>query len=312
MSVLHIHLFGKLCLQHDGHELSGPVARKAQELLGYLLLYRNRPHPREALANVFWSDIPTSQSKTYLRKALWQLQATLDSSTRVSTAPVLLVESDWVQVNSAADIWLDVAVLEQTFGMVQGVPGEQISSECAVVVRETAALYRGDLLDGWYQDWCLFERERLQNMYLALLDKLMGYGEAHQEYEQGIVYGADSLRHNRAREATYRRLMRLHYLAGDRSAALRQYERCVAALDEELGVSPTDYTTALYEQIKANRLDPAPHESHPHPSPAPAAANPLLSSVLDYLKKLQASLEDAQERVQHDIRLIEQSIHGRR
>ena len=35
------------------------------------------------------------------------------------------------------------------------------------------SVYRGDLLEGCYQDWCLFERERLQNAYLAMLDKLM-------------------------------------------------------------------------------------------------------------------------------------------
>jgi len=26
-------------------------------------------------------------------------------------------------------------------------------------------LYQGDLLEGWYQDWLLCERERLQNMF---------------------------------------------------------------------------------------------------------------------------------------------------
>ena len=35
------------------------------------------------------------------------------------------------------------------------------------------ALYRGDLLTGWYQDWCLIERERYQCMFVSLLDKLM-------------------------------------------------------------------------------------------------------------------------------------------
>ncbi len=61
-------------------------------------------------------------------------------------------------------------------------------------------LYRGDLLEGWYQEWCLFERERLQNAYMLMLDKLMGYCEAHSEYEQGLVYGDLILRLDHASE----------------------------------------------------------------------------------------------------------------
>jgi two-component SAPR family response regulator len=92
------------------------------------------------------------------------------------------------------------------------------------------ALYHGDLLEDWFQDWCLYERERLQNIYLAALDKLMDYCEASRDYDAGLAYGTRILRHDLARERTHRRLMRLYYLAGDRTSALRQYDRCVQIL----------------------------------------------------------------------------------
>jgi len=40
-------------------------------------------------------------------------------------------------------------------------------------LQEAVRLSYADLLEGWYQDWCLYERERLQNIYLLILDKLM-------------------------------------------------------------------------------------------------------------------------------------------
>ncbi|MEZ4660564.1 MAG: hypothetical protein R2911_23660 [Caldilineaceae bacterium] len=43
----------------------------------------------------------------------------------------------------------------------------------------------------------MFERERLQLIYLTLLDKLMGYCESQQLYEQGIAYGQTILRFDR-------------------------------------------------------------------------------------------------------------------
>src|SRR5256885_11705620 len=92
-------------------------------------------------------------------------------------------------------------------------------------------------------------------MYLTLLDKLLCYCATHQDYETGQAYGALLLRHDRAHERTHRQLMRLHYRAGDRTAALRQYERCRTALSEELDVKPDRRTVTLYEQIRADQLD---------------------------------------------------------
>jgi DNA-binding SARP family transcriptional activator len=63
-----------------------------------------------------------AQAKTYLRKALWQLQAAVDAQPTRSNSPALLVEPDWVQINPDADLWLDVDVFEQAFIRVQNVP----------------------------------------------------------------------------------------------------------------------------------------------------------------------------------------------
>lgn len=89
-------------------------------------------------------------------------------------------------------------------------------------------------------------------MYLAMLNKLMAFMESCQEYETALLFGQRILQCDRAHERTHWRMMRLHYMAGDRTAALRQYERCVTALWEELGVEPAKWTSALYEQIRSD------------------------------------------------------------
>jgi DNA-binding SARP family transcriptional activator len=222
----------------------------------------------------------------------------------------LAVEADWVQFCSAADLWLDVAAFEQAYAQSQGVPGEQLDAPTAEIVQAAVALYGGDLLEGQYQDWCLYERERLQQMYLVLLDKLMSYYTAGHAYEQALAHGTRILRYDRAHERTHRQLMRLHYLAGDRAAALRQYTRCCTALTDELGVTPARSTVALYEQIRADHLDA------PSLPPLLAVAVPLvppapehfLPAMLERLHQVQATLLDLQQQVQIDIQAIEQAL----
>lgn len=250
---MHISLFGKLKVCADDQLLIQLEPRRVEELLGYLLLYRDRLHDREKLATLLWPDTPPPQSKRNLRQTLWQLQSGLNHlvghPADQRCAQLLRVDHAHIGVNPDMDYWLDVAVFERAFAAVKDKPGRELCEEQAAQVRQAVQLYQGDLLEGWYQDWCIYERERYQNLYLAMLDKLLGYSETHAQYEAGVAYGEQILRYDHAREQTHRKLMRLHYQAGNRTAAIHQYELCVASLQKELEVSPAQSTVALYWQI---------------------------------------------------------------
>jgi DNA-binding SARP family transcriptional activator len=310
MSTLRIFLFGKFHVRCGEQTLTGFDARKVQELFCYLLLNRDRPHSRDKLADFLWSDVGT-QAKNYLRKTLWQLQSalnTLATPTPPNPKNVLLIESEWIQFNHETNLWFDVLFFEQAFALVKDVPGKQLVASSAQVLKTAEALYRGELLEGWYVDWCLYERERLQHMYLAMLDKLMEYSESHQEYETGQTYGMRALRYDRARERTHRRMMCLQYLAGDRTAALHQYERCVTALQEELGVQPAQSTVALYEKIRADQLHSLESGAHDYPQTVVTA----LPDILHHLRQLHLALADAQGQVEEDIQAITLAMHRQR
>ncbi len=62
MQGLSIHLLGKFCVRHDDQVVDGFGASKVQKLFCYLLLHRGRPHPRETLSSLLWSDSTTAQS----------------------------------------------------------------------------------------------------------------------------------------------------------------------------------------------------------------------------------------------------------
>lgn len=296
MSRLRILLFCRFQAEFDGGSpISGLESRKVQELFSYLLLFRERPHSREMLADVLWGDNSGAQARKYLRQALWQLQCALKSQGDPVGIEILVVDPDWVRINTQADLWLDVAEFEGAYARAQGKPGHELDTQTADALRNAVELQPGGLLEGWYNDWCLFERERLNTMYLATLNKLMIHSEACQEFETGLLYGQRILQFDRAHERTHRRMMRLHYMAGDRTSALRQYERCVAALEDELGIRPARRTVALYEQIHAGHLrEPLP----PAPACDPGAESGSLGTAHPaQMDRLEALLAQVQQEV---------------
>jgi DNA-binding SARP family transcriptional activator len=291
-------LFGKFGAKFGNVPLRDIERGKTQELMGYLLLHRNEMHHREQLAALFWAEFTTAQSKKYLRQALWQLQKALDEPNGADPR-LLAIQPDWVNVNGQAALWIDVDAFEQALGLATNIPGGALAKEQARALKHAASLYTGQLLAGWYFDWCIFERERLEGMYLQLLDKLMDYCESTQEYEEGISYGMRVLRHDRAREMTHRRLIRLFYLAGDRTAALQQYKRCVVALKDDLGVAPSRRTEELWEQVRADRWDAV-----------VSSSRTSLQHTLTRLNHLQTALDHIQSRVQQEIGSLQHLIQG--
>ena len=303
MSTLRIRLFGKFQAELEGRALNNLDAFKVQELFCYLLLNRDRPHHRESLSGLLWGDSETSQSKKYLRQALWQLQLALNSGAEKQHTGPLDVNPDWVSIVPSLDFWLDVQAFDETTARVRGIPGQALEASQVQALKEAVRLYRGDLLEGCYQEWCLYERERLQNAYLDMLDKLMAYAEVHSEYEDGVEYGARILRYDRARERTHWQLMRLYYLAGDRAGALRQYERCAAALEQELGVKPSRRTLALYEQIRADRLADTVFSNNVSLG-QPTNSSELLV-IREHLQDLRETLYNLQDQVNLELRALD-------
>lgn len=313
MAVIHINLFGQLAIFVDDRPLFiGLPNTKPLELFAYLLLNRKNPQSREAIAALFWPDLAPVHAKKSLRKVLCTLQHLLTDAVKDGGPPVLLIKPDWITLNPALHLCLDIADFEQAHTLAQKHMGLPLDPQSSQIIAAAVARYEGELLAGLYTDWCLYERERLENMYLEMLHKLMVYAETGRAYEQAIKYGLEIVRHDRANERAYLDLMRLYYLSGNRSAALHQYAHCVAALAKELGVRPRKSTEQLYRQIceddlTSTELDVVSGERHGGQHTELATYSHLQQARAD----LQRVLEQVQGEIEHIERLLKRDSEWR-
>jgi DNA-binding SARP family transcriptional activator len=311
MGELHVRLFGKVLVEWEGHQVT-KLSAKASELLCYLLVYRDRAHTREALADVLWPQAPQSLSKKYLRQTLWQLQAAIgsphgpgngDGDGRANgkdhgngAATLLALNPGWVRVNPDPVGWLDLQAFEDAWALCRDRPDRGLTDRQAEEIEQAVGLYRGDLMEAWYQDWCIYERDRLQLSYLAMLQRLMDHCRWRGWFVRGVAYGQLILRRDPAREYTHRELMRLYYHAGDRTSALRQYERCKLAVAREFSLAPSAETVSLYERLRQDREDTTPR-TFPGGRPEQDPAGDLrreLRELGDQLSHLRAGMSALQ------------------
>jgi DNA-binding SARP family transcriptional activator len=303
MVEFHACYLGKFGIQRNGQSLEGSVTPKAQELLSYLVLDRRQPHSRDALSELLWDNHPPEKSRKYLRQALWRVQSALSASGTQDPSP-LMVDSRWIRFDPAVEVWVDVEEFEGVYNRVSGLGARELSRADFDLIQRTVALYQGNFLDGWYQDWCLVERERYQRIYIMMLDKLVQYCEVHEDFDAGLVYASEILRFDRAHERAHRQMIRLYLLAGDRTQALRQFERCQDALREELGVGPSERTTQLHEQIRADTYQAPAFRGRAEIEPDSAG----LKGMLNRLEAYAEILDNMRAQVRRDIVAIEDRL----
>lgn len=244
MSDLRIYLLGDFRLEtEDGISIAVSQARQ-QALLTYLLLHRQAPQARRHLAFLLWPDSSEAQALTNLRKALTHLR---------QLAPLLAqaIYADYqvVQWQPAFSFTLDVADFEAQLN--QATVAEQAGATKAAIALWAAAVdhYAGSLIPSCYDDWIIAERERLHQLCLGALERLVARYEQYQELTAAIHYAQQLLRLDPLQETMYLQLMRLQALQGDRAAALRTYHTCVTVLARDLGVEPAPEIQAAYVRL---------------------------------------------------------------
>jgi len=253
MTSLRIHTFGGFHVYRGQELITGYSTRKAERLFCYLILNHIRSHPREVLAEIFWEEQEPKNARHCLNTTLWRLQRVLGSHSATETC--LLVERDQIRFNTENDYWLDAEEFEHKIRLAEGIKPSQMTEPQCRALEEAVQLYRGPFLDGYLDYWCLYERERFEQMLLKTLANLMVYHGTKGQYENGIAYGQRILSLDPLREEVHRSVMRYYQLAGRRAEALRQFKVCRRVLREELDIEPMAETTALYRRIRDRQWD---------------------------------------------------------
>jgi predicted ATPase/DNA-binding SARP family transcriptional activator len=265
---LHIQLLGGFRLVSDTTPLTTLDSPRLQALLAYLVLHRATPHARPHLAFGLWPDTTEAQARTNLRTLLHRLRQAWPLADQF-----LQIDAQTVQWRTDAPWTLDVADFEHALAQADQAERDGDPTRLRKALAEAVECYHGELLPAWYDDWVLLERERLRQLFLTALERLILRLEHEGAYAAAIGHAQRLLRYDPLHETTYQHLMRLHALSGDRASALRVYHTCATVLERELAVTPSPTTGALYERLLHTEAPPVVARLHSTPLPSPRLHN---------------------------------------
>ncbi|MCL4831345.1 MAG: tetratricopeptide repeat protein [Caldilineaceae bacterium] len=234
--MLTVRLLGQFTLTLDGETVELP-SRPAQSLLAWLVLHPGIDHRREQLAGIFWPDATEENARNNLRHALWRLRRAV---------PEELLHTDKIAIRWIADGKWEVDTGALTAGPAQ--------ADRADDLLPSLQAYGGELLPGFYDEWVFPARDRLAALYDQRIGRLLALLLAEQRWQEAIQWAERWIAQGHTPEAAYGALMTAHASLGDRAPALAAFQRCVEALDQELGVPPSPETVALADAIRTGQF----------------------------------------------------------
>ena len=234
--MVSLALFGGFKVRTASGDAIHLPTRKTQALLAYLAIRLGEETPRDKLTALLWGDRSDAQARDSLRHALTEIRKAVGSETLRTREGSVSLDPRGIEV--------DVSELQRlaALGTLEA-------------LEQAAALYRGDLLEGFavseppFEEWLVSERERLRELALEILAHLLALQSKAEQIDRAIQTAVRLLALDPLQEAVHRTLMRLYVREGRRGTALRQYQLCVATLQREVGAEPEPETTELYRGI---------------------------------------------------------------
>ncbi len=207
---------------------------------------------------MLWPDSTETQARANLRNLVHSLQHGLPH-----VGKRLEMGTGTLGWRPDATVVLDLADFEAAVNAADAARRSADNTAAQAQLEAAVAIYRRELLPGFYDDWIVAERDRLNSLARHALDGLVDLLEAQRDYARAIVHAERLLQQDRLNETTYRRLMRLHVLAGDHAGARRVYRACVDVLRRELGEEPAGATREAYAVAQREVEDPRPAGDQP-------------------------------------------------
>ncbi len=243
---LQIIFLGAPQVLRDKEPINSFSTNKVLALFCYLVTTR-RPHTRDALAGMFWAEMPNTDAKANLRKALSNLRKLFPAEFSITRTTV--------QFNADIPHTLDIADFSAVLARARGVTS---AKEENAALMEAVNYYRGEFLAGFYlpdavafSEWALQMREHFSVQMLDTLFTLAQLHTTRNQFSQAAECWRQLLAIDPWREEAHRELMLTFARMGQRNAAIAQYHTCAEVLQRELGVLPSAETRMLFERIES-------------------------------------------------------------
>lgn len=211
-----------------------PLGAKSLALLAFLVLEPRRPHRREALTALLWSEYPEENARASLRQALSHLREALGETLNVDRATVELIERPVCDVVE----FTRLAAEDPAAALAVDIPAFLAS----LTIRNCPV----------FEEWADVKRHELLDAYRAVARDRARDAIARRAWKEADSVAERWKAVDGLSDDAVAALVEARFMEGDRDGALAIYRRHAEHLQNEAERPPSKALAALAARLEAS------------------------------------------------------------
>ena len=248
---LTINVLGAVEIYRDPSRPFAPDAwktKRSRDLLCFVASRRHRRTSKDAILDAFWPDAELTTAEKNFYPTMSLIRKALNSSQPVKQNFLVYRDGEYL-LDPAFSYRIDLEEFDRLVAEGEAAlrsRNQEVVTDC---FERAAALYRGEFMQGVYDDWVEEQRSYYREQHTRLLETLAKAALKAEDWSRALHYAQRILRDDSFREDVHALMMRAHAALGNRVAVRQQYEELRQLLREELGVEPTAETQRVYREV---------------------------------------------------------------
>jgi DNA-binding SARP family transcriptional activator len=250
---LMIRCFGGFSVSLGDKTIPAKIWRSASAKVLFVYLTLNGPTPREKLMVLFWPDHPTQAARDNLNSILRYVRNALQTLNPAGRA-FIVYETPCYSFRPSCPYVVDVQEFQRQIDLARR--ADLSSPEKLTYYDAALQLYHGLFLPEFYDDWILWEQDRLKELYLKALEELGRLYLERREFRPLLTLAQAMLHVEPCCEAAHELRLEADLALGPWVMGLHHYQQMEQALEDELGVRPNGQLRVLHQQLMAHQPMP--------------------------------------------------------
>lgn len=224
------------------------TTRRARDIFCFIATSKHRRVAKDVLVDTFWPDEDIASVEKNFHPTISHIRKALNSR-QPFKQNFLIFRDGAYQLNPETSFSIDAEEFELAIAEAENAKREKDTERLREHLEAAHALYRGEFMEGVYEDWAeerrIFYTEQ-KGRVIAALAKL---AFSEKKWARTLQLAGDLLRDDPYREDMHRLVLKTLAAQGKRAAVKERFDEITELLKRDLGIAPSAETRRLYDQL---------------------------------------------------------------
>jgi two-component SAPR family response regulator len=224
------------------------TTKRARDILCFIASRPHRRASKDTIIDTFWEEADFDAVEKNFHPTISHVRKALNSNQPLKQNFLLYRDGDYL-LNPDFSYRIDIEEFDRLVAAGETARRARDQESFVQSYEQAIKLYRGDFMQGSYDEWAEEQRAYYREQYLRLLETLAAAAQKSEEWSRSLGLAQKILKDDPFREDVHCMMMRAHAALGNRVAVREQYETVKRLLRKELGVEPAAETQRIFREL---------------------------------------------------------------